>query len=68
MYKEVRLLSQLIEREEDNGSVMIILNILSSGLYSGNQDVVLWCCKVLQKLGAYMDEVRMLGHAYEWLI
>lgn len=57
-----------MEKEVDHGSVKITLNFMSAGLYSGNQDVVLWCTKVLNKLALYLDEVKLLGDAYEWLI
>jgi len=61
MYKELRLLATLMEKEEEHGSVKITLNFVSAGLYSGNQDVVLWCAKVLNKLGTYLDESKLLA-------
>ena len=68
MYKELRLLATLMEKEEEHGSVKITLNFVSAGLYSGNQDVVLWCAKVLNKLGTYLDESKLLADAYDWLV
>jgi len=68
MYKELKLLSQLMEREEDTGSVKITLNVISTGLFSSNPDVVLWCAKVLTRLGVYIDELKILGHGYEWFV
>lgn len=68
MYWDLKLLATLMEREEETGSVKITLNVLSTGLYSSNLEVVLWCAKVLTWLGVYIDELKLLGHGYEWFI
>lgn len=68
MYKSLKLLSDLMDREEDTGSVKITLNVLSTGLFSSNTDVVIWCAKVLTRLGVYVDELKILGHGYEWFV
>jgi hypothetical protein len=66
IYSSCRKLAELVDREE--GSVALSLKIISCGLYSPNYDVVVWCLRVLSKIGSEFDIRKLLGNAYEWFI
>lgn len=68
VYSTCRHLAELIDREEEQGTVPLTLKIVSCGLFSPNYDIVVWCLRVLSKLGSELDIRKLLGKAYEWFI
>ena len=68
LFPHLQHLATLIEQEEDMGATALSLNIISAGLFSTNLEVALWTCKTIHKLGNYLDELKLLGHAYEWFV
>lgn len=68
IYSTCRRLAELIDREEEQGTVSLALKIVSCGLFSPNYDIVVWCLRVLSKLGSELDIRKLLGAAYEWFI
>jgi hypothetical protein len=68
LYSTCRRLAELIDREEEQGTVPLSLKIITSGLFSPNYDIVVWCLRVLSKLGSELDMRKLLAAAYEWFI
>jgi hypothetical protein len=68
IYSTCRHLAELIDREEEQGTVHLAMKIVSAGLFSPNYEIVVWCLRVLSKLGSELDIRKLLGNAYEWFI
>lgn len=68
VYSTSRHFAELIDREEEQGTVSLALKIVSCGLFSPNYEIVVWCLRVLSKLGSELDIRKLLNSAYDWFI
>ena len=68
VYKTCKHLAELIDREEEQGTIQLSLKIISCGLFSPHYDIVVWCLRVLSKLGSELDIRKLLNSAYEWFV
>jgi hypothetical protein len=65
MYANMRLIIQLIEREEASGSLNLMLSALRPGFVSKSIEVTVWTCRLFAKLGAEFIEHDMQPAAWD---
>ena len=66
LYAQAKHILQLVIKEESTGSVPTLLQALKPGLYSKNEDVCQWSCRLLSKIAFDFSNVELLPAAWEW--
>jgi len=66
VYANSKHLLQLIVKEESTGSVNMALQAFKPGLYSKNEDVAHWACRLLGKLAYDFANIELLPAAWDW--
>ena len=66
VFANLKHLVNLIEKEEVNGSVVLVLSSLKAGFLSKSLESALLCCRIFARLGLELLEKDMLPAAWDW--
>lgn len=68
LYVHIRHILALLSEEQKLESTTKILQILKLGLYSKNEEVAQWACKVIAKLAFELSDDVLSKEAWEWFV
>ncbi len=52
--------------ENSGSTLLMVLNTFKTGFFSHNPEVVVLCCRVMQKLGKTLMDGNLIKQAYDW--